>query len=328
MQDRVTRRLAADPAGFAAAGVLLRQGGLVAFPTETVYGLGADASNGEAVAGIYEAKGRPRFNPLIIHTADIDDAEKLAVFSPLAEQIAHKFWPGPLTLVLPKRDNAPVSDLALAGLSSIALRVPSSQTARAIIEASGRPIAAPSANRSGHVSPSLAEHVLDDLEGRIDAVVMGEAADVGVESTILSLLDDRPILLRPGGITRTDLAAILGYEPDVMHEQDDESAPLAPGLLKSHYAPHARVRLDAETIQAGEAALLFGTFRPEGLETAKLSINLSPRGDLKEAAAALFSAIRTLDQSGASVIAVGPIPNFGLGEALRDRLMRAAAPRN
>ncbi len=328
MPDRVTRRLAADPAGFAAAGKLLREGGLVAFPTETVYGLGADARNGEAVAGIYEAKGRPRFNPLIIHVAHIDDAEKLAVFSPLAEQIAHKFWPGPLTLVLPKRANAPISDLALAGLSSIAVRVPASQTARSIIEASGRPIAAPSANRSGHVSPSIAEHVLDDLEGRIDAIVMGEAAEVGVESTILSLLDDRAVLLRPGGVTRTDLAAILGYEPDVMNEPDDESAPLAPGLLKSHYAPHARVRLNAETIEEGEAVLLFGAFRPNGLETAKLSINSSPRGDLKEAAAALFSALRMLDQSGASVIAVAPIPNFGLGEALRDRLERAAAPRN
>ncbi len=328
MPDRITRRLAADSAGFAEAGALLRAGGLVAFPTETVYGLGADASNGHAVAGIYEAKGRPRFNPLIIHVTRIEEAERLAVFSPLAEKIAHQFWPGPLTLVLPKRENAAISDLALAGLSSIALRVPSSATARAIIEASGRPIAAPSANRSGHVSPTLAAHVLDDLEGRIDAVVMGEAAEVGVESTILSLLDDRAILLRPGGVTRTDLAAILGYEPEAMDEPHDDKAPLAPGLLKSHYAPEAQLRLDAETIEAGEVALLFGTFRPKGLEAAKLSINLSPRGDLKEAAAALFSALRLLDQSGASVIAVAPIPDFGLGEALRDRLARAAAPRS
>ena len=271
MNEVTTRRLTDDPAGHAEAGALLRAGRLVAFPTETVYGLGADATQGQA---------------------------------------------------------AMISDLAVAGLSSVAMRVPSSTTARAIITASGRPIAAPSANRSGHVSPTVAGHVLDDLDGRIDAVVMGEAATVGVESTILSLLDDRPVILRPGGVTRADLAAVIGYEPeDLVASVNEETAPLAPGRLASHYAPDAKLRLDADQIQPGEAALLFGTFRPAGLETARACINLSPRGDLKEAAAALFTSLRALDRSGASVIAVAPIPNFGLGEAVRDRLARAAAPR-
>lgn len=327
MSDRKTHHLGADSAGCAEAGALLRAGKLVAFPTETVYGLGADATNALAVAGIYEAKGRPRFNPLIIHVSGIEDAMKLAVFSPLAEELARHFWPGPLTLVLPLREGAPISDLALAGHSSIALRVPSHPVARALIEASRRPIAAPSANRSGHVSPTLAEHVLEDLDGRIDAVVIGEASDVGVESTILSLIDERAVLLRPGGVTRADLASVLGYEPSLVEPLSDEEALIAPGLLKSHYAPNASLRLDVHSIQEGEAALLFGTFRPQGLEKARQSFNLSPRGDLKEAAATLFSALRQLDHAGASVIAVAPIPDFGLGEALRDRLQRAAAPR-
>lgn len=327
MSGHITKRVSADPAGCSEAGALLRVGELVAFPTETVYGLGADATNALAVAGIYEAKGRPRFNPLIIHVSGIEDAMKLAVFSPRADELARRFWPGPLTLVLPLREGAAISDLALAGHSSIALRVPSHPVARAILEASRRPIAAPSANRSGHVSPTLADHVLEDLDGRIDAVVMGEASDVGVESTILSLLDERAILLRPGGVTRADLASVLGYEPEVMEQSSDEEAPLAPGLLKSHYAPKASLRLDAHSVNDGEAALLFGTFRPRGLEKARQSFNLSPRGDLKEAAASLFSALRQLDHSGASVIAVAPIPDFGLGEALKDRLQRAAAPR-
>jgi len=328
MSDRKTNYLGADPAGCAEAGALLRAGKLVAFPTETVYGLGADATNALAVAGIYEAKGRPRFNPLIIHVSGLDDAMKLAVFSPRAEELARHFWPGPLTLVLPSREGAAISDLALSGHSSIALRVPSHPVARAIIEASHCSIAAPSANRSGHVSPTLAEHVLEDLDGRIDAVVMGGASNVGVESTILSLLDERAVLSRPGGVTRADLASFLGYEPELVEHSSDEDAPLAPGLLKSHYAPKASLRLEAHSIREDEAALLFGTFRPQGLEKARLSFNLSPRGDLKEAAASLFSALRQLDHSGASVIAVAPIPDFGLGEALKDRLQRAAAPRS
>lgn len=328
MSGRLTRRLSADSVGCLEAGALVRDGKLVAFPTETVYGLGADATNALAVAGIYEAKGRPRFNPLIIHVADQEQARIVALVSPRAEALMTHFWPGPLTLVLPLRAGAAISDLALAGHSSIALRMPSHPVARAIIEASGRPIAAPSANRSGHVSPTIADHVLEDLDGRIDAVVMGEATEVGVESTILSLLDDEAVLLRPGGVTRTDLAVILGYEPNVMDHASDEDAPLAPGLLKSHYAPNASLRLDAEMIYEGEAALLFGTFRPLGLEKARLSLNLSPRGDLKEAAASLFSALRQLDHSGAATIAVAPLPDFGLGEALHDRLRRAAAPRD
>ena len=328
MSNRITRHLPVNPAGIDEAGALLREGRLVAFPTETVYGLGADATNALAVAGIYEAKGRPRFNPLIIHVADQDEARTYAHVPPRAEALMSQFWPGPLTLVLPLREGATISELALAGHSSIAVRMPSHPVAHAIIKASRRPIAAPSANLSGHVSPTMADHVIEDLEGRIDAVVMGDATEVGVESTILSLLDEQAILLRPGGVTRADLASVLGYEPVMMDHASDESAPLAPGLLKSHYAPKASLRLDAQSIGVGESALLFGTYRPQGVEKARQSFNLSPRGDLKEAAAALFFALRQLDQSGAAVIAVAPIPDFGLGEALRDRLQRAAAPRD
>lgn len=327
MTTHTTRQIAADEQGLLEAGALLRAGGLVAFPTETVYGLGADATNGAAVAGIYEAKGRPRFNPLISHVASIDDAETLAVFSPLARRLAQAFWPGPLTLVLPHHASCPISDLALAGLSSIAIRVPSSSIARAIISSAGRPIAAPSANRSGRVSPTHPEHVLTDLDGRIDAVVMGDSAEVGVESTIVSMLDDKPVLLRPGGVTRAEIEAILGValaEPEIVHTDD---APLAPGMLASHYAPQAHVRLNATEINPGEAVLLFGSAVPNGSEGARAVLNLSPAADLKEAAARLFWALRTLDQSGASTIAIAPIPTEGLGEAILDRLQRAAAPR-
>ncbi len=327
MTTHVTRQIAADNQGLREAGALLRAGGLVAFPTETVYGLGADATNGTAVAGIYEAKGRPRFNPLIIHVASLEEAETFAVFSSLARRLAEAFWPGPLTLVLQQRAPSLISDLALAGLQSIAIRIPSSPIARAIITAAGRPIAAPSANRSGRVSPTNPAHVLADLEGRIDAIVMGEAAEVGVESTIVSLLDDKPVMLRPGGVTRTQIEAVLGLvvtDPE-LHTPDD--APLAPGMLASHYAPHAIVRLNAKQIEPSEAALLFGSFLPKGYDTARAVFNLSPSGDLKEAATNLFAALRGLDQSGALSIAVAPIPEGGLGEAILDRLNRAAAPR-
>mgnify|MGYP003331542777 CR=1 FL=1 len=327
MTAPITRQILADKQGLIEAGALLRAGGLVAFPTETVYGLGADATNGTAVAGIYSAKGRPRFNPLIIHVASLNEAENFALVSPLARLIAEAFWPGPLTLVLPQRLPSPIADLALAGLQSIAIRVPSSTIARDLISASGRPIAAPSANRSGRVSPTLPAHVLADLEGRIDAVIMGKAADIGVESTIVSLLDDKPVLLRPGGVTRAEIEAVSGLavtDPE-LHASDD--APLAPGMLASHYAPHATVRLNANEIEKGEAALLFGSFVPKGCDAARAVFNLSPTGDLKEAAANLFSALRVLDQSGAPRIAVVPIPDEGLGEAILDRLRRAAAPR-
>ena len=323
--DRETLRIDPDATGIARAASLLREGKLVAFPTETVYGLGADARQGEAVAGIYEAKGRPSFNPLIAHVPDLAHAEEIGVFNDAARRLAERFWPGPLTLVVPLKSEAGISELATAGLPSIALRVPSHPVAREILALTKTPIVAPSANRSGRVSPTEAEHVWADLNGRIDAVVEGWSTPVGVESTIVSCLGERPTLLRPGGVTRTELEAALGEtlaDGDVHAHQ-----PISPGLLESHYAPQARVRLNATHIEAGEAALLFGAQDPEGLEQAKAQLNLSFRGDLREAAANLFSMLRRLDVQGVRTIAVAPIPNEGLGEAILDRLQRAAAPR-
>jgi L-threonylcarbamoyladenylate synthase len=317
-----TRMLQADPAAIAAAAACLRAGGLVAFPTETVYGLGADAANGEAVARLYAAKGRPAFNPLIAHVADLAAARRLAVFDAAAERLAAAFWPGPLTLVLPKRPDCPVSDLALAGLDSVALRVPAHAMARALIEAFGGPVVAPSANRSGHVSPTSATHVMSDLRGRIDMVLDGGSCAVGVESSIVSCLD-APSLLRPGGLPREEIERVLGRPLAVAAIPADEDAPLAPGMLASHYAPKARLRLDADAPRNGEALLAFGPAPAAPAAT----LNLSPRGDLIEAAANLFSHLRALDATGAQAIAVMPIPRDGLGEAINDRLARAAAPR-
>jgi len=301
----------------------------VAFPTETVYGLGADATNGLAVAGIYAAKGRPSFNPLIVHVAALEQAQRLADFNADALRLAKAFWPGPLTIVVPRRADCPVSELALAGLDSIALRIPSAPEALALLKASDRPIAAPSANRSGRVSPTTPEHVLEDIDGLIDAVVMGHSAEVGVESTIVSCLAHPPVMLRPGGLAREAIEAELGCRlADPLPTNGENAAPLAPGMLLSHYAPRAKVRLNAQTIEQGEAALLFGSASLPGLEQSVTSLNLSPSGDLAEAAAALFGGLRTLDASGASSIAVAPIPSYGLGEAINDRLYRAAAPRN
>ncbi|MFN8831558.1 MAG: L-threonylcarbamoyladenylate synthase [Labrys sp. (in: a-proteobacteria)] len=318
-----TQRLPDDESGWARAAAILADGGLVAFPTETVYGLGADATSGRAVAGIYAAKGRPSFNPLIAHVATLHAAEREGVFDRRARRLANAFWPGPLTLVLPRAPTATVSDLATAGLDSVALRMPAHATARALIAALGRPIAAPSANRSGHVSPTTADHVLADLDGRIDAVIIGASADVGVESTILACLGDRVTLLRPGGVTRAMAEAVIG---EAIDDADGEAAdrPLAPGRLASHYAPGAPVRLDAEAPRPGEAWLGFGA---GGVPDGPLAVNLSPAGDLAEAAANLFACLRRLDAAHPAAIAVAPIPVDGLGEAIRDRLIRAAAPR-
>ena len=313
-----TRVLRADRDAIAAAARCLQSGGLVAFPTETVYGLGADAGNGEAVARLYAAKGRPAFNPLIAHVASRDAARKLARFDADAEKLAAAFWPGPLTLVLPKRDDCPVADLALAGLDSVAVRVPAHTLAQALLAAFGGPVVAPSANRSGHVSPTSATHVLADLRGRIDMVIDGGPCAVGVESTIVACLDE-PTLLRPGGVAREDIERVLGHAL-VMAATSDE-APLAPGMSSSHYAPKARLRLDADAARAGEALLAFGPDAPQS------ALNLSARGDLIEAAANLFSHLRALDASGAAAIAVMKVPHEGLGEAINDRLARAAAPR-
>lgn len=324
MTDRLrpTLRLAPDPAGIAAAADLLRDGRLVAFPTETVYGLGADARSAEAVAGIYAAKGRPRFNPLIAHVADLDGARGQGTFGPEALALARAFWPGPLTLVVPAAPGCTVSDLARAGLDSVALRVPAHRIARALIAAAGIPIAAPSANRSGRISPTLSAHVLDDLDGRIDAVLDGGATDVGVESTIVSCLG-APVLLRPGGVTRAAIEAVLGTR---LGTPAAGGPTVAPGMLLSHYAPRAAVRLDAEALRPGDAGLDFGGhFAGQG----RAVLDLSRRGDLAEAAANLFGFLRRLDEGlgGVGTIAVAPIPVEGLGEAIQDRLARAAAER-
>jgi L-threonylcarbamoyladenylate synthase len=315
-----TRLLNAAPATLAEAAGILRAGGLVAFPTETVYGLGADATSGLAVAKIYAAKERPQFNPLIAHVADLAAAECFGVFNSDAQKLAQAFWPGPLTLVVPITQNCAVSDLARAGLSSIALRVPAHPVAQALLHAAGMPVAAPSANRSGRVSPTHALHVMGDLEGRIDMVIDGGAAQVGVESTIVSCLDGKVVMLRPGGLARAEIERVIGRKLDV-----PESTTInAPGMLASHYAPKAKMRLDVTSIEKDEAILDFGG---RFADVQQASFDLSPSGDLKEAAANLFAFLRALDATGADVIAVAPIPHEGLGEAIRDRLARAAAPR-
>jgi L-threonylcarbamoyladenylate synthase len=296
----------------------------VAFPTETVYGLGADATSGPAVARLYDAKGRPAFNPLIAHVADIADAERLARFDADAARLAKDFWPGPLTLVLPKAAGCPVAELAMAGLDTIAVRVPAHEVARDILAAFGKPVVAPSANRSGHVSPTCAEHVAADLAGRIDLIVDGGATPVGVESTIVACLGE-PVLLRPGGLPRAAIERSLGRSLADPAPARDTAGPIAPGMLATHYAPRTRLRLNALRVAAGEALLAFGPLPAEGAERAACVLNLSARGDLVEAAANLFAHLRALDAAGAGAIAAMPVPRQGLGEAINDRLERAAA---
>ncbi len=302
----------------------LAAGGLVAFPTETVYGLGADGTNGKAIARLYEAKGRPSFNPLIAHLPTLEAAQRIATFNETALKLARAFWPGPLTLVLPKTPGCPVSELATAGLDTVAVRIPAHPVAQAILQTLGRPIVAPSANRSGHVSPTTAAHVLHDLDGRIDLIVDGGPVSVGVESTIIGC-SGAPVLLRPGGTPRADIEAVLGATLGRLETAPGHDSPLAPGMLESHYAPAATVRLGATTLNTDEALLAFG----KALPGARLerTLNLSPRGDLIEAAANLFGHLRALDKTGARAIAVMPIPTHGLGEAINDRLRRAAADR-
>jgi L-threonylcarbamoyladenylate synthase len=323
----VTRVMPANAQAIADAAHTLAAGGLVAFPTETVYGLGADAASGTAVARLYAAKGRPSFNPLIAHVPDLAAARRLARFDAAAERLATAFWPGPLTLVLPKARGCPVSDLATAGLDTVAVRVPAHAVARDLLAAFAGAIVAPSANRSGHVSPTTAEHVIGDLGGRIDLVLDGGATPVGLESTIVACLDG-PVLLRPGGLPRDRIEEVvggpLGSAPT--HAPAD-AAPLGPGMLASHYAPRARLRLGVEGVVPGEALLAFGPRPVPGAQHAAMTLNLSARGDLVEAAANLFSHLRALDAAGIATIAVAPVPPEGLGEAINDRLTRAAAPR-
>ena len=303
------------------AASLLRAGGLVALPTETVYGLGADATNDAAVARIFEAKRRPRFNPLIVHVADIAAAEALGDFSERARATARRFWPGPLSLVLPRRGDSGLSPLATAGLDSVALRVPAHPVAAALLRAAGRPIAAPSANRSGRVSPTTAKHVDQELAGGVDVILDAGPCPVGVESTVLDLTGKRPALLRPGGVTLERLAALLGA---IDVPAADESAPRSPGRLPSHYAPSLPLRLGATDARPDEALLAFGSEAPPGFAEV---LFLSRSGDLREAAANLFAMLRRLDRAERfSGIAVMPIPEEGLGRAINDRLRRAAAP--
>jgi L-threonylcarbamoyladenylate synthase len=327
--EPMTRILKADQPAIEAAARCLREGGLLAFPTETVYGLGADACNGEAIARLYEAKGRPAFNPLICHAQDRAAAMRLGDFDGAAMRLAEAFWPGPLTLVVPKPPDCAVAELATAGLRSIALRVPDHPVAHAILAEFGKPVVAPSANRSGHVSPTTAAHVMADLRGRADLIIDGGPTPVGVESTIVACLA-RPILLRPGGLPRAQIEAVLGHalaEAAPGQQVEDGVAPTAPGQLASHYAPRAGLRLDADRVEPGEALLAFGPVLPPGADQAVRVLNLSERGDLIEAAANLFSHLRALDARGVSMIAVMRVPPQGLGEAINDRLRRAQAPR-
>ena len=323
-----TQILPAGDAAVAAAARVLAEGGLVAFPTETVYGLGADATNPAAVARIYQAKGRPAFNPLIAHVGDIAAARQIARFDAAATALAESFWPGPLTLVLPKTPNCAVADLATAGLETVAIRLPAHPVARDILRAFGGPVVAPSANISGHVSPTTAAHVQSDLTGRIDLIVDGGPVAVGVESTIVGCFDE-PMLLRPGGVPRAEIERVLGraLRQAPTDAESDSGQPLAPGMLASHYAPRAKVRLNAQRLEPGEALLAFGLGAISGIDAAAVVMNLSERGDLAEAAANLFGHLRALDGKGVGTIAVMPIPNDGLGEAINDRLRRAAVGR-
>ena len=315
----------ANPEAIAEAAMILRAGGLVAMPTETVYGLAADATSDRAVAAIYAAKQRPKINPLIAHVASLAQARREAVFSDDAMNLANTFWPGPLTLVLPVASGCSVSLLARAGLESVALRAPDHPVAQALIAAAGKPLAAPSANRSGHISPTLASHVLADLDGRIDMILDAGPCRVGLESTIVACLEDGPRLLRRGAIAGEALEAAIG-RPVADESTGSEAAPTAPGRLLSHYAPRAGLRLNAVNVGPGEAALDFGGTFAAAKSTRCL--DLSPRGDLEEAAANLFAYLRELDATGASTIAVAPIPERGIGAAIADRLWRAAAPRD
>lgn len=307
------RIVGVDTASLDEAARVILAGGLVSVPTETVYGLAADATNGAAVAAIYTAKGRPSFNPLICHVADLAMAERYAVFSPLARRLAERFWPGPLTLVLPRREDATVSELATAGLPSIGLRIPQHIATLEIISRVGRPLAAPSANPSEQLSPTTAAHVMAGLGARIDLIIDGGACPAGVESTIIAPGEEHAVMLRPGAIARADIELFTGP----LRSPDASEGVVAPGMLKRHYAPRARLVMGASAPESGGAYLAFGA-PPQGVTP---TMNLSPSADLAEAASNLFAMLRALDESHDS-IAVQTIPEEGLGEAINDRLRR------
>src|SRR5258705_874193 len=313
MIDLATKTVSADSKGIAQAARTLKQGRLAAFRIETGSGLGADATNGEAVAAIFAAKGRPLFNPLIVHVADLEEARRHVELSPRASALAEKFWPGALTLVLPRRKNSPLSLLVSAGLDTVAIRAPSHPAAIALLKETGRPVAGPSANQSGQITATTAQHVVESLGGKLDFILDAGSATLGIKSTVIGFDGDRPLLLRPGAIAREEIEDLIGPlgAPGTLIQ--------SPGQLPSHYAPRASLRLNAGEIESGKVLLGFG-------QTPGAKLNLSPRGDLKEAAANLFAMLRELDKS-ATKIAVSPIPDHGIGEAINDRLRRAAAPR-
>lgn len=307
--------LSPDPAGLAQAAAALKAGQLVAFPTETVYGLGGDATDDMAVAKIFAVKGRPDFNPLISHVATVDAARALVEWNEEAERLTERFWPGALTLVLPRAADCPISLLASAGLDTLAVRVPGHPLARQLIEQAGCPIAAPSANKSGGISPTTADHVVQSLGDEVAGIIDGGPCTIGLESTVVDVSGDHPVLLRPGGIAAEDIEAVVGP----LASADDTEAPRSPGMLSRHYAPSLPIRLNATSARSDETLLGFGV----GANDAAL--NLSINGDLTEAAANLFAMLHALDNGDNSAIAVMPIPNQGLGRAINDRLTRAAS---
>lgn len=303
----------------------LLRGDAIAIPTETVYGLAADATNPDAIAAIFEAKGRPRFNPLICHVSDLDMARTHVEIPAIAEKLAAAFWPGPLTMVLPLKPESAIHPLATAGLSTAGIRMPEG-FARQLIAAVGRPLAAPSANRSGRISPTSAAHVADDLGERIGLIVDGGACSVGLESTIVAVDDSRLVLLRPGGISADAIETAAGVKL-VRPDARKDGLVLAPGMLASHYAPETPIRLNAVSVRPGEAVIRFGGRELKHEDNAVFIRDLSAAGDLREAAANLFALLKRADAAGASGIAVAPVPGHGLGEAINDRLSRAAAPK-
>ena len=315
----------ADGAAIAEAARLIRAGRLVAFPTETVYGLGADATDDRAVAAIFTAKGRPTFNPLIVHFPSAAAAAVEVRFDDRAQKLAARFWPGPLTLVLPRREKCRLSLLVSAGLDTVAVRVPATDIAHALLDAAGVPIAAPSANRSGDLSPTTADHVARSLGTAVDLILDGGATRVGIESTVIDLSEPQAGLLRPGGLATEAIEAVIG--PLVRLAEDPaEAARKSPGRIARHYAPRTPLRTNAHAVAAGEALLAFGQAPLPGVENAVAVLNLSPGGDTEEAAANLFAYLHRLDGAGASAIACAPLPMTGLGAAINDRLARAAEP--
>ena len=314
----------------AEAAEILKNGGLVGMPTETVYGLAANALDGKAVAKIFEAKGRPAFNPLIIHVSDMRHAQEYGEMSEYAQILANAFWPGPLTLIVPRKKDSGISDLATAGLDTVALREPAHPVAQGLIKTSGLPIAAPSANKSGSLSPTTPAHVHDSLGDAVDMILAAGACTVGLESTVLDVSGAVPVILRPGAITAEQIGELLGMEIAIAEAENE--APKSPGMLLKHYAPNTPLRLNAIDLEEGEALLAFGSDKFMGIKNGgraaglpdEMRRNLSEEQDLQEAAANLFSMLKELDQSGATTIAVMAIPQTGIGVAINDRLSRAA----